>query len=277
MTPQLAALCLALALAVSSLGFRRLVYFVSLGYAGSISLQAIAAAIVFRDVLDARLSMHLGLLAAYGLRLGGYLALRERSPGYRRELDEVQERATGIGRGKQVLIWLGVSTLYVLMFSPALAALTAAEAATAAGSAAVREFSAWSSWLGVATMGAGLALEALADRQKDRFKREHPSDFCNVGLYRLVRCPNYLGEIVFWVGNFVAGAAFYAGAGWWAAATAGLVCIVLIMMGSTKRLDAKQKGRYGVRPDYQQYSTTVPVLFPFVPVYSLERVRVYLE
>jgi hypothetical protein len=49
------------------------------------------------------------------------------------------------------------------------------------------------------------------------------------------------------------------------------------MMGSTKRLEESQDSRYGASPDYQRYTQTVPVLFPFVPIYSLKKVRVFLE
>jgi len=52
---------------------------------------------------------------------------------------------------------------------------------------------------------------------------------------------------------------------------------VLIMMGSTKRLEGKQEERYGDREDYQRFIKKVPVLFPLLPIYSLKSVRVYLE
>ena len=52
-------------------------------------------------------------------------------------------------------------------------------------------------------------LEALADRQKSAFKAKNPSRFCDAGLYRLVRSPNYFGEMVFWLGTFVAGLGAY--------------------------------------------------------------------
>jgi hypothetical protein len=57
----------------------------------------------------------------------------------------------------------------------------------------------------------------------------------------------------------------------------GTVCIVLIMMGSAKRLERSQAERYGNLPAYNEYIRTVPVLFPFVPIYTLRNVRVYLE
>jgi len=117
----------------------------------------------------------------------------------------------------------------------------------------------------------------VAAAQKTSFKTQNPRQYCDVGLYRRVRCPNYFGEIMVWIGNWVLGFVFYTSALQWIASFVGLVCIVLIMMGSTKRLEQVQDDRYGAQPAYQEYTRTVPVLFPFVPVYSLKRVRVFLE
>ena len=63
----------------------------------------------------------------------------------------------------------------------------------------------------------------------------------------------------------------------WIASSIGIVFIVLIMMGSTKRLENTQDERYGDNPEYQDYIHTVPVLFPFVLVYTFKKVRVFLE
>lgn len=163
-----------------------------------------------------------------------------------------------------------MSLLYVAIFSPALFALSDGPGAAAA----------WGPWvqaMGLALMAGGVMLEAVADQQKSAAKAKAPGQFVRSGAYSWVRCPNYLGEITFWVGNFVMGIPFYTSALRWALALVGLACIVLIMMGSTKRLERSQDERYGALAEYQQYVTTTPVLFPFVPVYTLKDVRVYLE
>jgi steroid 5-alpha reductase family enzyme len=259
-----------LALLLSAGGFYRVVYFVSLGYAFSITAQAAYSAIVFRGHLDLWVGLQCLGLAIYGLRLGSYLISRERSPAYRRELEDAQQRSAGLGVGKKALIWVGVAVLYVLMFSSCLWNLEALRSSSGSISLAALP-------VGVAIMFVGLALEALADHQKSVYKKANPDRFCDVGLYRMVRCPNYFGEIVVWVGQFVAGLSAYSHWTHWAASSVGFVCIVLIMMGSTKRLEAKQEERYGDREDYQKYIKSVPVLFPLVPVYSLKKVKVYLE
>lgn len=78
------------------------------------------------------------------------------------------------------------------------------------------------------------------------------------------------------MGNFIVGLAVYNSPLKWIAGLTGTVCIVLIMMGSTKRLEAAQDERYGDQPKYQEYTRTVPILFPFIPVYTLKKLRVYL-
>lgn len=258
-----------IAMLISSPGFYRLVYFISVGYAFSITAMAIATAIWFRAHLELFTILHCLALGLYGIRLGSYLISREFSPSYRKELEEVQKRATNITLPKKFAIWLGVSVLYVLMFSPCLFNLQLLRTAPKTFLLSLP--------IGLFIMYAGLLLEALADKQKSSFKREHPKQFCNVGLYRWVRCPNYLGEIVFWVGNWVAGLSGFAHWSHWLLSLAGLLCIILIMMGSTKRLEHKQDERYGDDPAYQEYTRSVPVLLPFVPLYSLKKVRVYLE
>jgi len=125
--------------------------------------------------------------------------------------------------------------------------------------------------IGLVLMVGGLALEGIADRQKSAFKAKNPSAFCNTGLYSLIRCPNYLGEITFWIGTWVMGIGFYKTALEWVISLIGMVCIVYIMFGSTKRLEKTQISRYGSLPEFQQYSKSVPILIPWLPLYTLQK------
>jgi hypothetical protein len=50
-----------------------------------------------------------------------------------------------------------------------------------------------------------------------------------------------------------------------------MACIVYIMFGSTKRLEKTQISRYGNLPEFQQYSKSVPVLIPWLPLYTLQK------
>ncbi len=272
MPPIHALLVLAIiAFAVSASGFYRVVYFVSIGYAFSVSAMALAALFLLSSTLTMGTVLQGLALIAYGLRLGSYIVMRERTAAYGREREDVKARGAGVGFAKKLLIWPAVSLLYVMMVSPLFLNL---ESGTGLGSPMPRGLALG---VGLVLMFTGLLLESVADMQKARFKQANPDRYCDVGLYRWVRCPNYLGEIVFWLGNWVAGLGAYTGALLWIVPLLGLVAIVLIMIGSTKRLERKQRDRYCDRPDFQEYVRTVPVLFPWVPIYSLGNVRVYLE
>ena len=259
-----------LALVISSIGFYRVVYFISIGYAFSIVAMGIITPVRHLESLTWPLALQNIFLVLWGIRLGVYLVQREVRESYRKELKNIHQRTAGMSWMIKVLIWVSVSLLYVLMFSPSLFGLIALPGS----SSRIYDLT---QIAGLLLMGGGLVLEALSDKQKSDFKAKFPEKYCNVGLYRWVRCPNYLGEIIFWLGNWVMGIMIYDTPLRWVAGLIGIVCIVLIMMGSTKRLENTQDERYGDQPEYQNYIRTVPVLFPFVPVYSLKNVRVYLE
>lgn len=258
-------IALALCLAISALGFRRVDYFVSLGYAFSIAAQAVAFLLLYRATLDPWTSLQCVLLFAYGARLGAYLISRERAPSFAPELAASRERGKHISGVLKFTIWVSVAALYVAMFSPGLLSLWQQSEGRALPSVPA----------GLAVMFAGLLIETLADWQKARFKAANPKRFADVGLYAIVRSPNYLGEMIFWLGAFVSGLSAYDGLGWVLPIT-GLVCIQLIMIGSARRLEIKQAERYGSDVAYQRYVATVPILFPLLPIYSVRNWKIYL-
>lgn len=197
-----------------------------------------------------------------GGRLGFFVLRREARPSYQQESERLQNRYGQAKGPAKLAIWIGVSVLYVLMFLPALYHLSGTALLPTPTAVAVELG-------GVALLFGGLLLETGADQQKSAFKALHPREFCGVGLYRWVRCPNYLGEILFWVGSWIMGVSFYSGLWQWLGSFAELIGIILIMMGSTKRLEAEQESRYGNLPAFQSYCRRTPVLFPFLPIYTL--------
>lgn len=257
------------ALLISALGFFRTVFFVSIGYGFSIAIQAILLIFLHRGHLGPAVFIQLTLLSVYGLRLGSYLSYREGKSAYKTQAEDVADRGSVISTGRKFAIWIGVAILYVMMVSPALYRVRA----VIDGRPTIQGLA----WAGVAVMCLGLGLEALSDLQKSRYKTANPDRYCDTGLYRMVRCPNYLGEILFWTGSLVAGAASLKGVIPWIIALIAWLCITLIMLGSTKRLESKQDERYGHREDFREYASTTPVLFPLIPLYSLKNLKVYLE
>ena len=119
----------------------------------------------------------------------------------------------------------------------------------------------------------GLVLESVADHQKTIQKKENPNMVATKGLYKIVRCPNYLGEIIFWTGVFVAGVATYTGAGQWIIAIIAFICIVYIMFNGAQRLEKRQMKRYGNDEEYNTYANKTPIIIPLLPIYHLNKIE----
>ena len=66
---------LGLALLVSSMGFYKYLYFISLGYGFSVAVMGAAMLVLFRDSLSLVTVLMCLMFVVYGCRLGGYLLL----------------------------------------------------------------------------------------------------------------------------------------------------------------------------------------------------------
>lgn len=249
-------------LAVSAVGFYKYVYFISLGYGFSVAAQGLSMLFLYRKGLAFGTALQCILLIVYGCRLGGYLLLREKnSAAYQRNMKKEIKDGSGMKKLTKVAIWVSCALLYVLQVSPVYFRLE-----NGFGSDGF-------SMLGTAIMIAGIALESVADLQKSRAKEFNPNRFCDTGLYKIVRCPNYLGEIVFWTGMFVSSLNIYDGIWEWGAALIGYVCIVYIMFGGARRLEIRQNRNYGADPEYRRYVKKTPIILPLVPLYSVEKYK----
>ena len=253
-------LLLAAALAISAIGFKNYVWFISLGYGFSIAGEGLLMLLLFRDSLTAGTMICCLLLVAYGLRLGGYLAIRERkSASYIKKMQgEIKDGKT-IPFGVKCAIWITCAALYVTQVIPVCYRLqngTGSDLCT---------------YIGAAVMAFGLIFESLADVQKNAAKNINHRRLVDTGLYRIVRCPNYLGEMIFWTGVLISGFGALTGAGQWIMALIGYFGIIYVMFSGARRLEIHQNKNYGDDPEYQNYIKTVPILVPFIPLYSVEK------
>lgn len=259
-----------IALVVSAVGFYKYVYFISLGYGFSVAVMGIAMFIMYFGVLDWGTTLMCILFLVYGCRLGGYLLIREiKSASYRSTMKKEIKDGSTMKMVAKISIWTSCALLYALQVSPLLFRLEASKRAggTSFGEANIV------SVIGAAIMAMGILLESAADMQKSAAKKKNPNRFCDSGLYKIVRCPNYLGEVLFWTGVFVSGINIYASVWQWIAAAFGYVCIVYIMFGGARRLELRQNRNYGEDPEYQAYVKKTPILIPLVPLYSVAKYK----
>ena len=255
-------LLLGAALVISSMGFKNYVWFISLGYGFSIAGQGILMLVLYgiRGQLTLGTILCAALFVVYGFRLSGYLAIREFGSGsYKKHMKgEIKDGKT-VPFGVKIAIWITCAALYALQVLPVFYRLE-----NNAGT------NVWS-YIGAGVMVLGLVLESAADIQKNNVKKVNPKRFVDTGLYRIVRCPNYLGEMIFWTGVMLSGIGGLCCAGQWILAAIGYIGIIFVMFSGARRLEIRQNKNYGSDPEYQKYVRTVPILLPLIPLYSVEK------
>ena len=103
---------------VSAIGFKNYVWFISLGYGFSIAAQGVAMLIMYGPDLTIGTSITCVLFILYGLRLGGYLAIREfGKSSYKKNMKgEIKDGKT-VPFGVKIAIWTSCAVLYVTQIS----------------------------------------------------------------------------------------------------------------------------------------------------------------
>ena len=230
------------ALLFSSIGFKKYVWFISIGYGFSVAAIGAALLIMFGASLTAGTAAASVLFIIYGCRLGGYLAFREiKSSAYNEKMKNEIKSGKGMNIGVKCAIWASASLLYACETAPVLFRLENEKGTDAL------------LIIGTIISITGLIVESAADYQKNAAKKKNPGRFVDTGLFKLVRCPNYFGEMLFWTGAFVGSLNALTGVWQWIAVLSGYLGIIYVMFGGARRLEMRQNRTYGSDPEYAEY------------------------
>ena len=243
------------------MGFKEFVWFMSVGY--GFAVMCIGIFHLLFGLISHTLTLGTAIISVlfiiYGYRLGGYILKRElTNAAYRKTLE-----ATGSTKAMPIPVSLFMWVYSMLMYTAQTSALTYRIMNRAGDNLFV--------WLGIVIMVLAIIGEATADRQKSAAKKVNPKRFCDTGLFKIVRCPNYFSEIMFWFGVTVSGIGAVQGKQWIIVIVA-LLLIAYVMYNSAQRLELRHEKNYGLDPEYQKYSDTVPLLFPFSKQYHSMKV-----
>lgn len=238
-----------IAAVVSALGWARTQWFFTVGYAWAMVAMTLFTLAVHGATLGPSDAAQLFLVGTWGLRLGMFLVNREQTVAWSKR---PRAGRVPLPLVAKIGMWVMATLLYPLMFAPAFFAAMATELDLP-----------WAivTWVGIGVMLIGLVIEGVADAYKSHVKNRDTNALVSKGLFGWVRYPNYLGEMMFWAGNLLAGmfsmflVPFFIG-------LFGLACTVFIMMSAAKRLDGIHNKRYGDRPEYRQWVASVPALVP---------------
>jgi steroid 5-alpha reductase family enzyme len=265
---SLLGILLAVCAVACAVGFYKFVYFLSIGYGFAVACGGIAVLVMY--LINPTVTplwivlAQTALFIAYGIRLSGFLLIREFKNATFKKTDVAKDTLSKNGEKKMPVfvmatIWITVAVLYVAQVSPMLFRYD--NACTDVIVPIV----------GFAISIFGLVLESIADKQKSVQKKERPDMVATKGLYRICRCPNYLGEILFWTGVFVSGISAYQTVGQWITAVLAYICIVYIMFNGAQRLEKRQMARYGESDEYNTYANKTPIIIPLLPIYHLNK------
>ena len=265
---NLLGILLAVCAVACAVGFYKFVYFLSIGYGFAVAAGGVATLIMYfvnpTAVPMWIMLVQCALFIAYGVRLSGFLLVRELKSITFRKTDVAKDTLNKNSEKKMpifvlITIWVSVAILYTAQVSPMLFRFVNASTDVIVPV------------IGFAVSIFGLVLEAIADNQKSAQKKVRPDMVATQGLYKFCRCPNYFGEILFWTGVFISGLSTYAGEGQWITAILAYICIVYIMFNGAQRLEKRQMARYGKDKAYADYANKTPIIIPFLPIYHLNK------
>ncbi|TPX17222.1 uncharacterized protein E0L32_003340 [Thyridium curvatum] len=214
------------------------------------------------------------LLAAWALRLAGFLLFRVLRTGSDARFDGKRDRFLpflGFWVFQMLWVW-AVSLPVTVLNSPAVQASGYVQ----------RGFGTPCDVAGVVMFGVGFLVESVSDLQRFLWREKHGGGggaFCSSGLFALSRHPNYFGEILLQFGIFTIAvspaACGYIGGQPFKALYATilgpcfLTCLLMFVSGLplSERSGAKKRYEKGGETwaNYQRYLERTSVLIPFPP------------
>ncbi|MDB5182789.1 MAG: hypothetical protein JWO47_573 [Candidatus Saccharibacteria bacterium] len=112
----------------------------------------------------------------------------------------------------------------------------------------------------------GLIIEAVADLQKWQFSQDpkNKGKWIEAGLWGMSRHPNYLGEMLVWLGVYLYILPSLHGLQWLIALISPAYIIILLMyVSGIPILEKSADKKWGSNKDYNAYKKRVPLLVPW--------------
>ncbi len=214
-------------------------------------IAVVVSAIILSNQRSTLLSILVVMVVVWALRLGVFLVIRIRKTGKDARFDGIREDFV-----KFLKFWLGQGAIAWFLLLPVLF--------LAQVNAQINTLSV----VGVVLWLSGLILETVADFQKYQFSKNpaNRNKWIDTGLWRYSLHPNYFGEILVWVGVYVA---TYSSLGNVQRAIGLLspvtIFIILRFVTGVPPLEKSANKRWGDNPKYQSYRKRTNLLIPFWP------------
>ncbi|XP_014502498.1 uncharacterized protein LOC106762888 isoform X1 [Vigna radiata var. radiata] len=200
----------------------------------------------FRQII---LTLFVGI---WGIRLAFFLLFRILQWGEDRRFDEMRNNL-----GRLAIFWIFQAVWVWTVSLP----VTLVNASDRNPFLHVVDIIGWILW------AVGFIVEGTADQQKLNFKRssQNRGKWCNVGVWKYSRHPNYFGEILLWWGIFVASTPVLEGAEWLVIIGPIFLTLLLLFVSGIPLLEDSADKKFGNVDGYRIYKTRTSPLIPLPP------------
>ena len=190
------------------------------------------------------------LVVIWSLRLSSFLYLRIHRTGKDGRFDKLKTSSIRFLVPWTIQgLWVFLTMIVVIVIN------TQADSAPALGI--------WDG-IGLSIWILGFSIEVIADNQKTVFNSEpnNQGKWIDCGLWSYSRHPNYLGEVLLWIGIAFFGVSCFTGLEKIAWISPLFIYLLLTRISGTPILDRRALEKWGDDSEYQIYRKNTPLLFP---------------
>ena len=185
----------------------------------------------------------------WSLRLGTFLFLRIKKEGKDRRFSEIKKSFSWF------FMTFSLSGMWVTICS--ICALTGIANGIIFSSTTI---------IGIIIFTIGFAIEIIADSQKTKFRAKHENKdkFISSGLWKYSRHPNYLGEIILWLGISLISFSSLEGYQYVTLISPIFTYLLLVNVSGINLLEKSGKKKWGHLESYKIYKNNTPRLIGFL-------------
>ena len=200
-------------------------------------------------------SINLGSLALstfiiiWSLRLGIFLFLRIKKAGKDRRFNEIKKSFSWF------FMTFSLSGMWVTICS--ICALTGIANGIIFSSTTI---------IGIIIFTIGFTIEIIADSQKTKFRAmdDNKDKFISIGLWKYSRHPNYLGEIILWLGISLISFSSLEGLQYITLISPIFTYLLLVKVSGINLLEKSGEKKWGHLDSYKSYKENTPRLIGFL-------------
>lgn len=197
-------------------------------------------------------------ITVWGLRLSGYLLYRIIKIGEDKRFDDKRENCLAFAG-----FWI-FQAFWVFTVSLPVIFVNAPDSATF-----LTPSDAWTPQdiIGAILFVTGLLIETFADFQKFGFRNDpaNKGKWCDKGVWKVSRHPNYFGEIIIWIGMFIISTSICVDGKWAGVLSPLFTMAILLFLSGIPLLEKKSDERYRKNEEYLQYKNRTSPLVPLPP------------